>query len=341
MRIGIVNDVALAREALRRVVLSVPGLQVAWTANDGAEAVEQTVRDCPDVILMDLFMPRMDGAEATRQIMAVRPCPVLVVTATVSGHIHKVYEAMGHGAIDAVDTPTLGPHGELEGALPLLTKIVLVGKVLGTPVDVSGAGLPAQPLYRARPPVRKAGHRLVLIGASTGGPAALKRILNALPTKLDASVIVVQHVDMAFAPGLVSWLGEGSSLPVELVREGQQPLPGRVFVAGTNDHLILGPEGRLHYTAEPLNLCYRPSVDVLFQSVAERWAEPGLAALLTGMGRDGAAGLGRLRERGWHTIAQDQQTCVVWGMPRAAVECGAAIEVLSIDRIGKAIVESV
>jgi two-component system response regulator WspF len=133
MRIAIVNDMLLACEALRRVVLSVPEHQVAWTARDGAEAIERARADRPDLILMDLIMPRMNGAEATRRIMAESPCPILIVTATVGGRMNKVFEAMGHGALDAVNTPTLGPQGEVQGAAALLDKIATVGKLIGQP----------------------------------------------------------------------------------------------------------------------------------------------------------------------------------------------------------------
>jgi two-component system response regulator WspF len=133
MRIAIVNDMLLACEALRRVVLSVPEHQVAWTARDGAEAIERARADRPDLILMDLVMPRMNGVEATRRIMAESPCPILIVTATVGGPMNKVFEAMGHGALDAVNTPTLGPQGEVQGAAALLDKIATVGKLIGQP----------------------------------------------------------------------------------------------------------------------------------------------------------------------------------------------------------------
>ena len=139
MRIGIVNDTALAREALRRVVLSSPEHEVVWTANDGAEAIAMARADPPDLILMDLFMPGVDGVEATRRIMGESPCAILVVTATVSGHLSKVYQAMGYGALDAIDTPTLGPRGEIGGAAMLLHKIELIGRLVGKP-DAAGAG---------------------------------------------------------------------------------------------------------------------------------------------------------------------------------------------------------
>ena len=135
MRIGIANDMGLAREALRRVVLSSPANEVAWMAKDGAEAVALARADAPDLILMDLFMPGTDGVEATRRIMGESPCAILVVTATITGHLSKVYQAMGYGALDAIDTPTLGPRGEISGAALLLHKIELIGKLLGKPAE--------------------------------------------------------------------------------------------------------------------------------------------------------------------------------------------------------------
>jgi two-component system response regulator WspF len=331
MRIGIVNDMALAREALRRVIVSAPGLTVAWAARDGKEAVELNRGDRPDLILMDLFMPNMDGAEATRQIMFSRPTPILVVTATVTGHIGKVYEAMGHGALDAVDTPTLGAKGDLAGAATLLAKIDTIGQLIAAPATILQASAPP-----ATSEQRRKGE-LLLMGASTGGPSALKDILRQLPRPFQTPVVIVQHIDSAFANGLASWLTEHSGFSVTVAEEGQGLTPGMVVLAGTNDHLILDSSGRLHYTSAPIEMAYRPSVDVFFDSVAKHSRSIGVAVLLTGMGRDGALGLLKLRQRGWLTIAQDEKTSVVWGMPRAAVECGAACEVLPIQSIAAAL----
>ena len=335
MRIAIVNDVPLACEALRRVVLAGPEHELAWTACDGVEAVGMARRDKPDLILMDLIMPRLDGAEATRQIMADSPCAILVVTATVSGHMNKVFEAMGHGALDAVDTPSLNPHGQINGASPLLDKIALIGNLIRKPSDYSDppSAVPSQPISRVRLGT------LVLLGASTGGPRILSDILSEFPADLDATVILVQHVDVAFAPGLAHWLEGHTPLGVVLVEEGGKPEPGKVMLAATNDHLVLTENRRFSYRSEPANIPFRPSVDVFFKSVAAHWPDPGVAVLLSGMGRDGAAGLLKLRRLGWSTIAQDQSTSVVWGMPRAAIEINAAKEILPVERIAGKILE--
>jgi two-component system response regulator WspF len=338
MRIGIVNDMALAREALRRVVVSSSGDEVAWLAADGEEAIASTRRDTPDLILMDLFMPGTDGAEATRRIMAEHPCPILVVTATVSGHLGKVYEAMGHGALDAVDTPTLGARGTLEGAGPLLAKIALVAKLTGKSTSRSSSYYLAIPPARSHP---SPGSLLVAIGASTGGPNALAEILSSLPTNWAVPIVIVQHVDAGFAPGLARWLAGRVKRNVEVIEPGRRPEPGQMLLAATNDHLVLEENGCLAYTNEPVKMSYRPSVDVFYQSLAARWGGSGVAVLLTGMGRDGAAGLQTLRCAGWHTIAQDEATSVVWGMPRAAVELNAAELVLPVSEIGQAIANSI
>ena len=323
MRIGIVNDVRAACEALRRVVDSLPDHEVAWTAGDGVEAVAMAKRDRPDLILMDLLMPHMDGAQATRQIMAAAPCAILVVTATVSGNISLVYEAMGHGALDAVDTPILGPGGEVSGAGALVEKIGTVAEIVGASTETKRAPRSAA----GAPP------RLLVVGASTGGPKAISDLLLPLPRDWNVATLVVQHVDVAFAPGLAKWLGDRTGRSVRVAEHGQAPQGGDVLIAGTNDHLVMAKSRALEYRDEPRDVFFRPSVDVFFESVAEHWSQPGVALLLTGMGKDGARGLMKLRARGWHTVAQDEASSVVWSMPKAAVDAGAACEVLPVDRM--------
>jgi two-component system response regulator WspF len=344
MRIGIVNDTGLAREALRRVVLSSSEHEIVWTASDGAEAIALARVDRPDLILMDLMMPGIDGVEATQRIMGESPCAILIVTATVTGHLNKVYQAMGYGALDALDTPTLGLRGQVAGAPLLLQKIEIIGKLLGKPQARS-----AVKRENAGPNLSSAHHSrsetslgtLIVLGASTGGPNALAEVLSHLPTTLEATIIIVQHVDAAFAPGLGQWLSDQAHRRVTLIAEGHELVARDILLSGTDDHLIVGEDHRLHYSAEPRSVCYRPSVDVFFTSVAKNWRKPGVAVLMTGMGRDGAAGLLKLRDLNWRTIAQDEASSVVWGMPRAAVEFGAAEEILPLSRIADAIVRLV
>ncbi len=330
MRIGIVNDVRAASEALRRIVTSLTDHEIAWTAADGVEAVALANRDRPDLILMDLLMPHMDGVEATRRIMLEAPCAVLVVTATVSGNISLVYEAMGHGALDAVDTPMFGPSGEVRGAMAMVEKIAMIGKLVGVTTDTR----------RTPRKIPTSDHlRLVLIGASTGGPKALATICLGIPRDWNAAVVVVQHVDVAFSQGLAKWLADRTGHPVRVAEDGQHLTAGDIVLAGTNDHLVLTKSRTLEYREDPKDLFFRPSVDVFFDSVAANWPHTDAAVLLTGMGKDGAKGMLRLRSKGWHTIAQDQASSVVWSMPKAAIDAEAVSEVLPLDDIAPAIVK--
>lgn len=333
MRIAIVNDLPLAVRSLLAALALRPQHQLAWVAGDGQAAVAHCARDTPDLVLMDLVMPRLDGVEATRRIMAASPCAVLVVTGDVGARADMVFEAMGAGALDAVDTPVLGAaRRTIDAGDPLLRKIDRIEMLL---LDrKAAAGSNARPV--AAPPV--AARQLVAIGASAGGPAALATLLGALPAQFDAAVVLVQHVDRQFAPGMAQWLGACSRLPVRLAAEGEPPQAGVVQMAATNDHLVLDAEGRLAYCREPEDLAYRPSIDVFFHSVCRHWRCNAVGVLLTGMGRDGAQGLKEMRERGHHTIAQDKDSSAVYGMPKAALELGAASEVLPLHAIAAALV---
>lgn len=326
MKIAIVNDMPMAVEALRRALAFEPAHQLVWVATNGAEAVRRCAELTPDLILMDLIMPVMDGVEATRQIMAATPCAIVIVTVDRQQNVHRVFEAMGHGAMDVVDTPAIGVGNPREAAAPLLRKILNVSWLLGQG-QARETPVPA--------PLRDAVQRqkLVVIGSSAGGPAALEHLLKGLPASFPAAVVLVQHVDQVFAAGMAEWLSTASGIPVRLARQGEPPSPGNVLLAGTNHHLRMLNNGTLAYTEEPVNEIYRPSIDVFFESVARFWTGDAVGVLLTGMGRDGAQGLKLLRQRGYLTIAQDQQSCAVYGMPKAAAAIDAAVEIRPLDTI--------
>ncbi|MGI4837584.1 MAG: chemotaxis response regulator protein-glutamate methylesterase [Janthinobacterium lividum] len=326
MKIAIVNDMPMAVEALRRALAFEPAHQVVWVATNGQEAVEHCAELTPDLILMDLIMPVMDGVEATRQIMAKTPCAIVIVTVDREQNVHRVFEAMGHGALDVVDTPAVGGSHPQEAAAPLLRKILNIGWLIGPRGRVEKT---------IEAPLRQASQRqgLVAIGSSAGGPAALEILLKALPENFPAAIVLVQHVDQVFAAGMADWLSSESRLPVRLAREGEPPQPGTVLLAGTNHHIRLQKNGTLAYTAEPVNEIYRPSIDVFFESVARFWNGDTVGVLLTGMGRDGAQGLKMMRQQGWLTIAQDQQSSAVYGMPKAAAAIDAAVEIHPLERI--------
>ena len=331
MRIAIVNDVRVAVEVLKRVV-EAGGHQVAWTANDGVEGVDKYRADKPDLILMDLVMPHMDGAEATRQIIQIKQVPILVVTASVAMNFNLATKAMGFGAIDVVLLPELRGNPAQDGAslLGRLKNIEEIGKGRDR-----GSSIIIPKLEK--PPVLKGVDTpLVVIGSSTGGPAALEKIITGLPRDFRAAIMVIQHIGAEFCESFAKWLNRPDSLPVSIAREGSRPTVGQVLVAMSQSHLVIRRDGTLGYSVEPKDNPFVPSVDVFMESCALNWTGgKGIAGILTGIGRDGAKGLLALKKLGWITFAQDAATSVVYGMPKVAAETGAAQHIIPIGDVDK------
>lgn len=330
MKVGIANDTPMMVEVLRRVIAETGRHQLVWIARDGEEAVQMCAWQRPDVVLMDLLMPKMDGVEATRRIMQSTPCPILVVTSDMGTSTDKIYEALGYGALDATQTPALIGAAGKRDAEALIEKIDYLGSL--PPDAVAPFTAPVAPPVSA--PVQQGSPvPLVAVGASAGGPAALAQMLKLMPIEFAGAMVIVQHIDEAFAPGMATWLQQQSSLRVRLAQEGDLPERGTVLLAGSNRHLVFRGNGALGYIPGSPGDVYRPSVDMFFNSVVKHWQGKALGVLLTGMGRDGAMGLKALRDHGCHTIAQDQKSCAVFGMPKAAVALNAAVEVLPITGI--------
>jgi two-component system, chemotaxis family, response regulator WspF len=209
----------------------------------------------------------------------------------------------------------------------LLTKIASIRKLVKPPVRK------VRPPTFDRPSRNTATVPLIAIGSSTGGPKVLATILSRLPNDLNAAIVIIQHLDLSFSSGFADWLQGQTKLPIRLAVAGDRFTPGNILIAGTNDHLYLKADLTLSYTKDPIDYPYRPSVDVFFNSIAQNWTGKGTGILLTGMGRDGAEGLNTLKQKGWQTIAQDKESCIVYGMPKAAIALNAAVQVLSPDRI--------
>jgi len=248
--------------------------------------------------------------------------------------VSKVFDAMGCGALDAVCTPVLGADGDLNGAQMMLSKIKMISVLLTRKyADVGSVKI-------KRSDSKSRVRSLIAIGASTGGPQAVATVLASLPADLKAAVVIVQHVDVLFTPGLADWLNQqNSAFKVELIKPGTSVEEGKAYLACSNDHLVFNPDLKFDYTRDPVDYPYRPSVNVFFQSAAQYWPGPQTAVLLTGMGQDGARGLLSLKKQRWNTIAQDEKSCVVYGMPKAAVAMEAASEVLSLNAIGPRLVQ--
>jgi chemotaxis response regulator CheB len=295
---------------------------VVGVANHSELASALCKDERPDALLLDLELVGARAAAVTSDVMREAPCPVLLLSTGPKERLSDVYEAMGAGALDVLSVPAEGMFEAAASAL-VLDKLTMIAKLVGRVARPSGE-LTLLP-------------KLLAIGASTGGPHAIAEVLARVPRHTRLAIVVVQHVDCEFAEGLASWLEAQTGLPTKLASHASRPQPGCVLVAATNDHLKLTSAQALSYTREPLHALYRPSVDVLFDSLAHHWPKPGIAVLLTGMGRDGAEGLLHLRRKRWHTIAQDEQSSVVFGMPKAAIELGAASRVLPLDEIGPAV----
>ncbi len=328
------NRQANVADLLKRVVGVDPANRVVWIALNGAEAVGHCAKETPDLILMEVTMPAMDGVETTRRIMSSTPCAILIVTDSVRVNASQVFEAMGHGALDAVDTPLFGSGTIEEVSGPLLAKIATIARLVGDKRRGKRLNEPAD-----RASQRRRHDRLVAIGSSAGGPAVLATLLRDLPKDFPAAIVIVQHVDAQFAAGMATWLNESTALAVRIATEGDRPIVGEVLLAATNDHLTLKTIDHVGYTAEPIDYVYRPSVDVFFQSACRLWSGEIVGVLLTGMGRDGALGLKALRDHGHHTIAQDQATSAVYGMPKAAATIHAAVDILPADRIASKLMD--
>lgn len=327
LRIAIVHHDLSVRNILRKVISAAPDYELRWLVGSGREALEQCRQNRPDLLLVDLALKDMDGARLVCEIMRKSPCAILLLTDEPDERAGKVFEAMGCGALDAVKTPSF-PSSDVWGGGYLLKKIAMLSKILARREKPGRLHLQRRNLPR-----------LVAVGASTGGPKALAAIFSAFPADLQASVVVVQHLDLQFARGLSTWLDSQTRLPVRLIEEGMSPLAGQILIAGTNDHLVIGEDLAFHYISEPKEYPYRPSVNVFFESLNKYWPLRDVAALLTGMGRDGASGMAILKKAGWHTITQDQKTSVVYGMPAAAVEMDGSVESLPLEEIAGAILK--
>ncbi len=334
MRIGIASQ--LLGTGLQLVLQSQADCEIAWVARTGADAVKNCETDVPDILLIDPNLPVLDGVETTRRIMQRVHSPILLVTDSVEGNAAKIFEAMGCGAVDAVSFSLTGSAEEREKSKQGLLKKIKTVMRLQSPSSLDHA-MPSR-ITDAKPANVPP---FIAIGASAGGPKTLAVILSKLTAPFPAAIVIIQHVDREFSIGLTEWLNNQTPLTVQVAKNTERPQAGHVYVAGTNDHLILTAALRFAYTPEPRNMPYRPSVDVFFSSLAKQWPTQGHAILLTGMGRDGAEGLSLLRQAGWHTIAQDESTSVVYGMPKAAKEIGAAIEVLPLEQIVRSIQQSV
>jgi two-component system, chemotaxis family, protein-glutamate methylesterase/glutaminase len=344
-RVLVIEDSLTVRKHLVAVLSAASGIEVVGEAEDGKRGTELCMSLRPDVVTLDLMLPVMDGLAATEYIMAYCPTPILIVSASTNrGELFKTYEALAAGALEVLDKPLGGePDGDWEARLVATVKLVSRVRVithlrarLGSLARGSGRPQSLPPRSATGGPVR-----LVAVGVSTGGPAALVTILRGLPSDFPLPLLIVIHMGKLFAPAFAEWLNGQSPIPVRNARDGEPlPLPGNpsVLVAPADQHLVVR-HGFLRLTDDPeLHSC-RPAVDRLFLSLAQEMGARAVGCLLTGMGKDGAEGLLAMRRAGGKTIAQDEASSVVFGMPREAILLGAAEVVLPLDQMAGAFIE--
>lgn len=344
-RVLVVEDSLTVRMHLVEIISACPDMELAGEASDGKGAIELCRQLRPDVITMDMMLPVMTGLAATEYIMAYCPTPILIVSASTNrGELFKTYDALAAGAVDVLEKPAgLEPDGEWERNFIAMIKLVSKIRVITHPRARLAArsgleGLPfASPAFV--PKASSPRCEVVALGASTGGPGAIVEILRGLPATFTLPILLVLHINEPFGAAFAEWLDGQSLRHVAYPKAGDAvaDAAGRVIMAPPGHHLIVR-DGRFRLTLDPERNFCRPSIDVLFESVAQDYGPAAAACLLTGMGRDGAQGLLKVRQAGGFTIAQNEASSVIYGMPREAALIGAATRVLGLEEIAPAFV---
>lgn len=338
IKVLIVDDSALVRKILTATLKAEADIEVVGTASDAYTARDQILKLTPDLITLDIEMPRMDGITFLRKLMKFKPLPVIVISSLGSAGAAATVEALQAGAVEVLCKPD-GPTsvGDLTRDLARKVRIAACARVKSPKPGVEGRQRSAAMQERVF------SKSLIAVGASTGGPMALSELLAPLPSNMPP-IVVVQHMPKEFTPLLARRLDAECAVRVSEAKEGDELAPGRVLIAPGDQHMIVAPTAmgpRIRLVQGPAVNFSRPSVDVLFSSVARCFGKQAVGVLLTGMGSDGAKGLLEMRQAGAHTIAQDEESSVVFGMPREATKLGAAFQVISLRQIPEHLLASV
>jgi two-component system chemotaxis response regulator CheB len=335
IRVLVVDDSPLMCKILTNIMNCDPRILVAAVANNGKEAVELVPSLKPDIITMDIDMPVMDGFEATKQIMADRPTPILIVSSKTG--MEKVFKAISHGALDVIDKSELELARDKKSGEALIAKIKFLNGARVTHQPLTNSAVEGS-IVDLKAPRKKVSDKIVAIVASTGGPQALLEILKRLPEDFPCGIVIVQHITNGFLAGLVGWLAKECKIKVKIGEDSEEIRPGVAYIAPDNVQMRVEEGGKIRLSHEPAFGGHRPSGDVLLESVARAYGKGGVAAILTGMGRDGAMGMKAIKQLHGKTIAQNEKSCVVFGMPLAAVEMNAIDKVLPLEKIAEEIV---
>jgi two-component system chemotaxis response regulator CheB len=336
LRVAIVDDSAVCRDVLREILEEEGDIEVTGEASDGLHALSMLKVATPDLVTVDIDMPKMGGLATVKEIMAHRPVPILIVTGRPSEHRSAtLFEAVQRGALDLAEKPTLGRRAEavaLRKLVRSLAKVPVMRHVAGTRMSQRPHAVAIPVRSDQRLPLR-----LVGIGASAGGPAAIATVLQNLPLDLPLSIVLVQHLLPGFATPFAQFLRDQTGLRVVVVDAPMSLRPGTVFLPSDDHHVVATLGDILAPTDGPARDGHRPSVDVLFKSLAEVFGSSAMGVLLSGMGQDGVSGLTQMRATGALTVAQDKETSAVYGMPRVAIETAAARVALAPAEIAAAI----
>lgn len=335
IKVLIVEDSVTAQVLLNKILSSDPDIMIIGTVSNGMQALEFVSRHKPDLITMDLHMPGMNGLEVTRKIMEVKPCPIVIVSSSWnSANKAEVFDYLEAGAVAAIEKPNRladPDYPDLCATLIQTVRLMSEIKVVRRLPHIR----PRKPLAPERIVDKNPEIRVVAIGASTGGPPALRTILSSLPGNLPVPVLIVQHIAKGFLPGLADWLNESTQLTVKIAREGEDAKPGHVYLAPDGADMGISRPRRLFLKPPKPEQSLCPSVAFLFRSVAMNFESEAIGVLLTGMGSDGAEELQLMKNKGGITIAQDKDSCVVFGMPGEAVKLGGATYILPPDKIAE------
>src|SRR5215813_8871397 len=336
IRVLVVDDSALMRKLISKLLERDEEIEVIATAIDGYFALSKVAQLKPDVVTLDVDMPRMDGITALNEMVSKHQIPVIMLSSLTTRGAALTMQALEKGAVDFICKPKSAAQvGEMADELLSKVKGAVHSNVLALNAQSADGKTPTRKKVTSPPP-RRAEYKIVAVGASSGGPHALRYLLPRLPADLDAGIVIVQHMPESFTSMMARWLDDICDLEVREARDGDLAIPGRALIAPGNRHMKVkrtaaGCEVRLD--DGPLVNGHRPSVDVLFRSVAEQFGSSATGLIMTGMGSDGAQGLGDMKKAGGLTIAQDKESCSVYGMPRAAQDRGAVVKVLALTEM--------